>query len=67
MQQKRALMQLKDEREDLLYLIKMLLAEGAMPSEVGKQNYYDFLDVLLARPKDKRPELIDPIDAVVHL
>ncbi|MCO6530588.1 MULTISPECIES: hypothetical protein [Lactobacillus] len=48
-------------------MIKMLLAEGAMPSEVGKQNYYDFFEVLKARPKDKRPELIDPIDAVVHL
>ncbi|MCX8721221.1 MULTISPECIES: hypothetical protein [unclassified Lactobacillus] len=60
-------MQLKDEREDLLYLIKMLLAEGAMPSEVGKQNFYDFLEVLKARPKDRRPELIDPIDAVIHL
>lgn len=59
-------MQLKNSREDLLYLTKTLLTAGAMPSDVLQQNYYDLMSVLQARPKDERPELIDPLAAVLE-
>ena len=58
-------MEIKNEREDLLFLIQELLKSGAMPSDVLKQNYYDLMEVLKARPRDERPELVDPLAAVL--
>lgn len=58
-------MEIKNEREDLLFLIQDLLKAGAMPSDVLKQNYYDLMEVLKARPRDERPELVDPLAAVL--
>jgi len=58
-------MEIKNEREDLLFLIQQLLKAGAMPSDVYQQNYYDLMDVLKARPRDERAELVDPLVAVL--
>lgn len=59
-------MQIKNQREDLQYLIKTLLASGAMPSDVEQQNFYELMEILKARPSDERPELVDPLDAVIR-
>lgn len=55
------LFELNNMLEDLEYNEQQALLElHILPADYDEQDYYDLLDVLKARPKDKRP--VDPMD-----
>lgn len=46
---------LKNEREDFAYLKRMLLTEsGVVPDQINEQDYFEFLEIMKAKPRDKR-------------
>lgn len=53
---------LKNNREDLLLNLKQFTEMGILPSQAKEEDYYDLLDVMKARPKKERLELIDPVE-----
>ncbi|MDF7639965.1 hypothetical protein PT285_11185 [Lactobacillus sp. ESL0791] len=58
----RTLAELKNNHEDLLLNLKEFTEMGILPSQARQEDYYDLLSVMGARPKDKRPELVDPVE-----
>ncbi|RMC47711.1 hypothetical protein [Lactobacillus sp. ESL0225] len=58
---RQTLASLKNNREDLLLNLKQFTEMGILPSQAKNEDYYDLLDVMKARPKEERIELIDPI------
>lgn len=59
---KKTIASLKNNREDLLLNLKQFTEMGILPSQAKNEDYYDLLDVMKARPKEERIELIDPIE-----
>lgn len=45
---------LKSKREDLSYLKKELMLQGVMPSDIGGQDYDEFLQVLHSKKREDR-------------
>jgi hypothetical protein len=46
----------------LLFNLKQFTEMGILPSQAKREDYYDLLSVIKARPKEERVELIDPVE-----
>lgn len=45
----------KNEREDYLFLKQhLLLTAGMLPSQLEQEDYFDFLELMQAKPADQR-------------
>ena len=55
---------MKNQQEDFNLLAQQLLAEGLSPREFDDSSFFNMMASVIARKKEDRAELVDPLEAI---